>query len=760
MFVSGVLPDTHAEREYLDKFMFPRLRELCASRGVSLKAVDLLEKMDGEDAAPEDVLHLTLEELQRSRPYYIGLIGEDYGKVIEQFPDELLSRWPALAQYRGRSTIELEIVFGVLRDEAMYGRGFFYFRDPKFTHIFPDIKTEGIGKGVGRSSNDARKLDELKQSIRDFSQQGICRLSENYRSFQEFGAWILNDFQQLIDALWPAPETRTEVQPYDDDVMFTVFRPETVIPQKWYSLLTFAHLSKRRPDAPADEPDPVAEVHRQAELVLGEKIVEYRESSQESGSSVPQAGEITFQPFIEGFEFNPTTRSFRWEESVHREEFKLRTTTAPDGEVARGWLRVYLGPLILAQVNLSLRVNSKFVSQDERKATATESVRPLRKVFASYSHKDEAIVERIEEIVSHTHLGIEYLRDIEKLRAGEVWSPRLMEMIREAQAFQLFWSTNSMHSKFVRQEYEYALGLHRKDFILPVFWETPFPENPEDGLPPDELRRLHFEKMATSISVRDRSRKRRRRVIAGQRTNLETAATTSEVTVPLAGVSTFDTTVSSAEAPRIAFPASPTVARTTQKDTYELRASSSTVSRRKSNALPLLLVLVSAATVAGLMFSVQLISKKSSGPAAASATSATPTPQSEAGTGLLFITHPVDGALLKVNRVGDKFETVISGRCDKEIWRRFEIWVLIRPENDSRFWLQHPPAIVDRSSNTWQARVVFGDTEHPWLFGRRFDIVAIAIRSDSDISSIRSTPNLELLPSHARSDVVTVTIDR
>jgi hypothetical protein len=30
---------------------------------------------------------------------------------------------------------------------------------------------------------------------------------------------------------------RTEVKPYDDDVMFTVYRPEIVGPQKWYSLL-------------------------------------------------------------------------------------------------------------------------------------------------------------------------------------------------------------------------------------------------------------------------------------------------------------------------------------------------------------------------------------------------------------------------------------------------------------------------------------------------------------------------------------------
>ena len=53
-----------------------------------------------------------------------------------------------------------------------------------------------------------------------------------------------------------------------------------------------------------------------------------------------------------------------------------------------------------------------------------------------------------------------------------------------------------MSSKYVRQEYEYALSRRRADFVLPVYWEKPFPERPEEGLPPEELRRLHFEELS------------------------------------------------------------------------------------------------------------------------------------------------------------------------------------------------------------------------------------------------------------------------
>jgi hypothetical protein len=289
-------------------------------------------------------------------------------------------------------------------------------------------------------------------------------------------------------------------KPLDDNVMFTVYRRKTVAPGKWYPLLAFAHLSERRPDAPPDEPDPLAEVERQAQTALGKSIADYKQSTQDSTTPIPRSGELTFKPYAEGVEFNPPTRSFRWEEPVHREEFKMRAAAELDGQTTRGWLRVYLGPLIIAQVNLTFTLDSRVVTQPVQPDDA-KSARPLRKVFASYSHKDKPIVEYIEKIVSEAHLGIEYLRDATKLRSGEVWNDELMRMIDAADMFQLFWSTNSMGSKFVRQEYQYALSRSVPDFVRPVYWEKPFPERPEEGLPPEELRRLHFEEMSIAAAA-------------------------------------------------------------------------------------------------------------------------------------------------------------------------------------------------------------------------------------------------------------------
>jgi hypothetical protein len=254
-------------------------------------------------------------------------------------------------------------------------------------------------------------------------------------------------------------------------------------------MLAFAHLSERRPDADSDEPDPIAEVGRQAQQVLGDKIMQYQDVRQDSRQAVPHEAEITFVPDIPGIEFNPRRRSFLWLESVHREEFHLRASPSLDGQTVRGSLSVYLGAILIGDIALTIRVESSVHAADEPTLEFVGATL-YRKIFASYSHKDVEIVEQFDRLI--TAFGDEYLRDLTHLRAGEVWSRRLEEMITDANVFQLFWSSNSMKSQFVRNEWEYALSLRRRNFVRPTYWEEPLPEDRASGLPPESLRRLHF----------------------------------------------------------------------------------------------------------------------------------------------------------------------------------------------------------------------------------------------------------------------------
>jgi putative nucleotidyltransferase with HDIG domain len=297
---------------------------------------------------------------------------------------------------------------------------------------------------------------------------------------------------------WPAqtvrPATNWRSGPVLDDVQFTVYRPSIVRPEKWYSLLAFAHLAERPTDAPPNEPDPIHVVERAARVALGDRHDSYRMLRQDSSAPVPRESEITFVPVIDGVTFNPERQSFRWVESVHQEEFRMRASAELEGTTALGTLSVYLGAVILAQVPLKVPVGGGTAPQaisEQTYTVATSS--PYRRVFASYSRKDAHIVGELERYAAA--MGDVYLRDVTNLRAGEVWSEQIQRMVDEADVFQLFWSANSMRSPYVENEWRYALGLARPSFIRPVYWEEPLPCDENRQLPPEELRRLHFQRI-------------------------------------------------------------------------------------------------------------------------------------------------------------------------------------------------------------------------------------------------------------------------
>lgn len=276
----------------------------------------------------------------------------------------------------------------------------------------------------------------------------------------------------------------------DENVQFTVYRPRVVQPRDWNTLLAFAHLSERRPEAGAQVPDPIEQVKQQARQVLGEHVNDYQQVAQDSQQGVPREGELTFVPEIPGMEFNPPRRSFLWLEDVHREEFRFRADVALEGQMARGRLSVFLGSILLAEVSLNIRVDRRTLTDA---VTAVDNAQPYRRIFAAYSSKDVAIVQEFVRFAQAT--GDRYLQDVIHSRSEEVWNDRLTQLIDSADVFQLFWSSNSMRSPFIRQEWERALALKRPNFIRPIYWEEPLPESPSDDLPPFQLQRLHFHRV-------------------------------------------------------------------------------------------------------------------------------------------------------------------------------------------------------------------------------------------------------------------------
>ena len=121
-----------------------------------------------------------------------------------------------------------------------------------------------------------------------------------------------------------------------------MYRPRAIRPGLWYPMLAFAHLAERRPDAPPEEADPIEQVKALAQQQLGESASAYVSRLSDSGEAIPRQSELTFVPSMDGVEFNPPRRTFRWLEDVHQEDFRLHAAPTPSAVTARGRLTVFL----------------------------------------------------------------------------------------------------------------------------------------------------------------------------------------------------------------------------------------------------------------------------------------------------------------------------------------------------------------------------------------------------------------------------------
>ena len=86
VFISSTFTDFFAEREFLVKFIFPRLRAWCLEHGLHLVEVDL--RWGVPSASSVDVtLHSCLGEIDRcieqnkGRPFFINMLGDRYGWI-------------------------------------------------------------------------------------------------------------------------------------------------------------------------------------------------------------------------------------------------------------------------------------------------------------------------------------------------------------------------------------------------------------------------------------------------------------------------------------------------------------------------------------------------------------------------------------------------------------------------------------------------------------------------------------------------------
>jgi tetratricopeptide (TPR) repeat protein len=195
IFLSSTFRDFAEERDLLVRRVFPELRARLKDRFVELVDVDLRWGITAEQAERGEVLPICLTEIDRARPFFIGMLGERYGWVPPpgSYAPDLLERQPWLTQHQGGSSVtELEILHGAINQPGMRGRVTFYFRSPAYA------KLKG-GDYLPAGAQDRQRQRDLKQRIRA---SGLPVTA--YRDPQDFAQRLTRNLWAVLDREFPA----------------------------------------------------------------------------------------------------------------------------------------------------------------------------------------------------------------------------------------------------------------------------------------------------------------------------------------------------------------------------------------------------------------------------------------------------------------------------------------------------------------------------------------------------------------------------
>lgn len=204
VFISSTFRDMNGERDYLNKFVFPRVHQYCAERRIEFYPIDLRWGIQERDSKSGLVISSCLEQIDNSRPFFIGILGSRYGWIpskqeiaqlrtsVKKHKPWLLSKIDELA-----SITEIEIDYGALSNNNL-AHACFMLRD-EAVKVADDFQED-------TDSIEYLKLAELKQKIKSQNRYPVY----TYSSLEQFGERIYDELMTMIGIEFPESATDNE----------------------------------------------------------------------------------------------------------------------------------------------------------------------------------------------------------------------------------------------------------------------------------------------------------------------------------------------------------------------------------------------------------------------------------------------------------------------------------------------------------------------------------------------------------------------
>ncbi|XP_033120018.1 putative tetratricopeptide repeat protein 41 [Anneissia japonica] len=224
-FISSTFTDFQIERDYLVRNVFPQLNAQCREHGTYFAPIDLRWGITKEQANTGNVIKLCLDYINQCAPFFICLLGERYGSHRSPEEPPLPKTYKELGKdaswldknymiaaengfswilqdsFQNSSITELEIIQASFLNDSPHVR--FYFREMvRLEDLFPDLsddwKEEQLKSFKSESEYAELKVSDLKKRI---TNKGLD--VQFFRTPEQLGELILNDWKQIIDECYP-----------------------------------------------------------------------------------------------------------------------------------------------------------------------------------------------------------------------------------------------------------------------------------------------------------------------------------------------------------------------------------------------------------------------------------------------------------------------------------------------------------------------------------------------------------------------------
>ena len=197
VFLSSTFLDMQEERDYLNRVVFPKFKLLCQQRGVLFFACDLRWGITEAQAQNKKTVELCLNQVEKSIPFFIGLLGNRYGWIPgkEDVSSDVLSWYDASLCY---SATEIEFSY-FCKKTLTYANSFFA------------RKAESLLCKIHDDNQPEKILHFLERIHRE-----TCNEIFQYDSIEVLGDKIYSVLSSWLNSLFPVTDLQNQITLYQN----------------------------------------------------------------------------------------------------------------------------------------------------------------------------------------------------------------------------------------------------------------------------------------------------------------------------------------------------------------------------------------------------------------------------------------------------------------------------------------------------------------------------------------------------------------